>query len=290
MLTEQEKDVSPVYKPDISTSDNAQVNLKTDTANQLILTGMTCASCVSSVEKALTAVNGVTSVNVNLAERTAQVKGQDVSADSLINAIIDAGYGAELIEDDVTRREKQNQQQAEIYQRHLKHALIALGVGIPLMLWGVFGGSMTVNSTTSQISWGIISSICFALLATTGKAYFKGAFNAIRHRRANMDSLIALGTSAAWLYSTVVVLAPAFFPESARHVYFEATAMILGLITLGHAIEAKARASASSALDKLLDLQPVTTTLVTDSGEKEISLKEVTVGVALRIYPANAFQ
>ncbi|ODA31423.1 copper-translocating P-type ATPase [Veronia pacifica] len=254
---------------------------------QLLLSGMTCASCVSAVENAIRSVSGVEGVNVNLAERTAMISGDDIEIDSVINAVIDAGFGADLVEDEATRRQRQNAQQQLEYRTHLKHAGVALAVGIPLMLWGLLGGNMSVNSFQSQLGWGLVSLICLTLLATTGRTFFVGAGRSLKHRRANMDTLIALGTSAAWLYSTVLVLIPEYFPVSARHVYFEATAMILGLITLGHAIEARARASASAALDKLLDLQPETAVVITDEGDKEVPLREVQTGMTLRIRPGG---
>ncbi|PSW06687.1 copper-translocating P-type ATPase [Photobacterium lipolyticum] len=251
---------------------------------QLLLSGMTCASCVSSVEKALNSVAGVEQVNVNLAERSAYILGS-ATPEALISAVIDVGYGAELSEDEQTRRQRQQAQNVKTYRTHLRNAIVALAIGVPLMAWGVFGGSMSINSTTSQLSWGGIGVITFILLITAGRHFFVNAYKAFSHHRASMDTLVALGTGSAWLYSIAVVLFPSMFPEQARHVYFEASAMILGLITLGHALEARARSRTSKALERLIDLQPQTAIAVIDGVEKELPLEHVSVGMMLRLRP-----
>ncbi len=249
---------------------------------------MTCASCVSSVEKAILTVPGVTSANVNLAERTALISGQapiEHVISAVISAITDAGYGAEQSEDEQSRRQRQQQQNEQTFRRHLRNAFIALGAGIPMMAWGIFGGSMMINSTTSQLSWGVIGLLTFILLYTTGRHFYINGWKAFKHHRATMDTLVALGTGSAWLYSMLVVIIPDIFPIQARHVYFEASAMILGLITLGHALEARARSRTSKALEQLIDLQPQTAVIVTSDGEQEVPLADVKSGMLLRLYP-----
>ncbi|CZF84627.1 cation transporter [Grimontia marina] len=255
-------------------------------SQQFILSGMTCASCVSSVEGAINGVTGVMAVNVNLAERTAFVSGE-ADADVIIKAVEAAGYGAEVSESEETRRERQAAMHTAQLAEHKRSTWLSLGLGAPLMAWGLLGGSMTIESTTSQIGWGIIGLLTFALLCTAGKHFFVNAIKAARHHRATMDTLVALGTGSAWLYSVAVVFAPDLFPAQARHVYFEATAMILGLVTLGHAIEAKARASTSKALDRLLDLQPPTALVVENGHEREVPLAAAQAGMMLRVKPGS---
>ncbi|NMV27798.1 Cu+ exporting ATPase, partial [Vibrio parahaemolyticus] len=109
-------------------------------------------------------------------------------------------------------------------------------------IWGVAGGNMMIRSTNDQLAWGAIGIVCLLLLATAGKHFFSNAWLAATHKRATMDTLVALGTGAAWFYSMLVVIFPDWFPLASRHVYFEASAMIIGLISLGHYIEAKAKA------------------------------------------------
>lgn len=254
------------------------------TSQQFILSGMTCASCVSSVEKAILSVAGVASTSVNLAERTALVSS-NVDSHLIIQAIEDAGYQAELSEDELTRRQRQQVQNEQVYRQHIKNAYIALAVGGPLMAWGVFGGSMMITSKADQLGWGAIGLVTLLLLVTVGKHFFVNAWKAFKHHRATMDTLVALGTGAAWLYSMFVVLAPDWLPMQARHVYFEASAMILGLITLGHALEARARSRTSKALEQLMDLQPQTAIIVDNGEEREVPLADVRTGMVLRLHP-----
>nr|WP_275949794.1 MULTISPECIES: copper-translocating P-type ATPase [unclassified Photobacterium] len=251
---------------------------------QLLLSGMTCASCVASVEKAIRQVIGVDTVSVNLAERTALISGTpDIKA--VIAAITEAGYGAEISEDEQTRRHRQQQQNTQTFKTHLRNAFIALGLGIPMMAWGIFGGSMMIDSTTSQLAWGFVGLITLLLLVTVGKDFYINSWKAFKHHRATMDTLVALGTGSAWLFSMLVVLKPDMFPASARHVYFEATAMIIGLITLGHALEVRARSQTSKALERLIDLQPQTAIVVENGVESERPLNEIESGMTLRLRP-----
>ncbi|WP_434359362.1 heavy metal translocating P-type ATPase [Parasalinivibrio latis] len=282
------EDACPVPSPDVAdVVDIHPANKKAGSnARQFILEGMTCASCVSSVEKAVLSVNGVTGASVNLAERTAIVSGE-FDPDAVVKAVSDAGYKAELSEDEQTRREKLAENQAVAYRTHVRNAAVSLAIGIPLMAWGVLGGTMTVDTPVSRMAWGVVAVITFALLATAGKHFFVSAWKAFRHHRATMDTLVSLGTGAAWLYSTVLVIAPEWFPLQARHVYFEATAMILGLITLGHALEARARARTSKALDRLMDLRPQTAVVVENGVEREVPLSDVKAGMTLRLKPGS---
>ncbi|PSV23811.1 copper-translocating P-type ATPase [Photobacterium leiognathi subsp. mandapamensis] len=251
---------------------------------QLLLSGMTCASCVASVEKAIKQVAGVENVNVNLAERTALVAGNP-NIEQVIQAVKAAGYDAELSEDEQMRRQRQQEQNTQTFKTHLRNAFIALGLGIPMMAWGIFGGSMMIDSTTSQFAWGFVGLITLLLLVTVGKDFYINSWKAFKHHRATMDTLVALGTGAAWLFSMLVVIKPDMFPVAARHVYFEATAMIIGLITLGHALEARARSQTSKALERLIDLQPQTAIVVEDGIETERPLSDVKSDMILRLRP-----
>ncbi|KMV29635.1 copper-transporting ATPase [Photobacterium swingsii] len=273
------------HQADIGTRTATQVeDLANQQTTQFLLTGMTCASCVSSVEKAILSVAGVLTANINLAERTALVSGTAADVD-IITAVIEAGYGAEVSEDEHSRRQRQQEQQTTSYKTHIRNAIIALSIGVPLMAWGVFGGSMMIDSTASQMGWGFIGVIALVLLVTTGRHFYVNAYKAFLHHRASMDTLVALGTGAAWVYSTLVVIAPDWFPPQARHVYYEASAMILGLITLGHALEAKARTRTSQAIERLIDLQPQTAIIVRNGEEIEVELDQVQKGMLVRLRP-----
>ncbi|WP_158157300.1 heavy metal translocating P-type ATPase [Vibrio alginolyticus] len=257
---------------------------------QMLIQGMTCASCVSSVEKALTNVEGVEKAQVNLAEQSALVFASQDS-DDLLNAIVEsvkqAGYQAEILQDAATQQEKQAQQQRQQQKRFKLDAIAGLVVGAPLMIWGVAGGNMMIRNTNDQLAWGAIGIVCLLLLATAGKHFFSNAWLAATHKRATMDTLVALGTGAAWFYSMLVVIFPDWFPLASRHVYFEASAMIIGLISLGHYIEAKAKANTTRSLQALINLQPQQATVITEQGDQKIAVEQITLGMKLRIKPGE---
>ncbi|PTJ06982.1 Cu+ exporting ATPase, partial [Staphylococcus succinus] len=131
--------------------------------------------------------------------------------------------------------------------------------------------------------WLVIGLITLAVMVFAGGHFYRSAWKSLLNGAATMDTLVALGTGVAWLYSMSVNLWPQWFPMEARHLYYEASAMIIGLINLGHMLEARARQRSSKALEKLLDLTPPTARLVTDEGEKSVPLAEVQPGMLLRL-------
>lgn len=252
-----------------------------DDSQQLLINGMSCASCVSRVQKALQAVPGVTQARVNLAERTALVMGSAPAAE-LVSAVEQAGYGAEAIEDDTERRERQQETALATMKRFRWQAIVALLVGVPIMLWGMIGDNMMVTETNRSL-WLFIGLITLAVMIIAGGHFYSSAWKSLRNASATMDTLVALGTGAAWLYSMSVNIWPQWFPMEARHLYYEASAMIIGLINLGHMLEARARQRSSKALERLLDLTPPTARVVSDDGEKSVPLAEVQPGMTLRL-------
>lgn len=252
-----------------------------DDSQQLLINGMSCASCVSRVQKALQAVPGVTQARVNLAERTALVMGS-ASAQTLVSAVEGAGYGAEAIEDDIKRRERQQETAVATMKRFRWQAIVALLVGVPVMVWGMVGDNMMVTDANRAL-WLFIGVLTLGVMIVAGGHFYRSAWKSLTNGTATMDTLVALGTGAAWLYSMSVNIWPQWFPMEARHLYYEASAMIIGLINLGHMLEARARQRSSKALEKLLDLTPPTARVVTDEGEKTLPLAEVHPGMTLRL-------
>ncbi|STO60433.1 copper-transporting P-type ATPase [Canicola haemoglobinophilus] len=247
----------------------------------LLLQGLTCAACVLKVEKALKKQAGVRSVQVNLAESIALIQG-NADPKTLLQSVIDAGYGAEIVEDERTRREKYEVQiQREIRQRK-QQGITALFWGLLLMLWGLFGGSMMVTAENRSY-WAIVGALTLAIMLFSGGHFFQRAVLNLRRKTATMDTLVALGTGTAWLFSMSIVLIPSFFPENSRHLYFEASAMIIGLVNLGKMLEVKAKQRSSRALESLVDLSPKTARIVTEQGEQEILLEQVQHGMILRL-------
>jgi len=252
-----------------------------DDSQQLLINGMSCASCVSRVQTALQNVPGVAQARVNLAERSALVMGS-ASAEALIKAVESAGYGAEAIEDDIKRRERQQETANAAAKRFRWQAVLALAVGIPVMIWGMLGDNMMLTADNRSL-WMTIGVITLGVMVIAGGHFYRSAWRSLLNRSATMDTLVALGTGAAWLYSITVNLWPQHFPMEARHLYYEASAMIIGLINLGHMLEQRARQRSSKALERLLDLTPPTARVVTDAGEKTIPLAEVVAGMTLRL-------
>lgn len=265
-------------QPEALTADDATLPAE---SFHLLIDGMSCASCVSRVQHALQEVDGVNQARVNLAERSALVLGS-AQPQSLIDAVTRAGYGAEIIEDDVKRREKQQQSAQAAVRRFRWQAALALALGIPLMLWGMVGDNMML-SATNRSGWLMVGVVTLLVMAIAGGHFYRSAWKSLRNRTATMDTLVALGTAAAWLYSMAVNLWPDLFPMAARHLYYEASAMIIGLINLGHMLEQRARQRSSQALEKLLDLTPPTARVVTDRGEQTLALSAVTLGMTLRV-------
>jgi Cu+-exporting ATPase len=252
---------------------------------QLLLNGMSCASCVNKVQRALQSVSGVTQASVNLAERSALVKGAK-DPQALIIAVEKAGYGAEIIIDETLRRQRQQQTARSSMIRFSWQAALGLAAGLPLMAWGLLGGDMMVTAS-NQSGWLIVGLVTLAIMVIAGGHFYRSAWKSLLHGSANMDTLVSLGTATAWIFSFMVTLWPDAFPMQARHLYYEASVMIIGLINLGHALEQRGRQRSSQALERLLDLTPPTARVIDEQGESIRPLAEVTAGMLLRLTPGD---
>ena len=255
---------------------------------ELIIEGAGCASCVGKIESALKAVPGVENAEMNFAQRTVSVIGNAAASD-LLKAVEKAGYNAKLAaaenEDDALA-EKEKADQA-YYKRLMKETWIALSLGGPLMAYALITGEVNVNTTTERIAWLVVGILTFGVLYFSGKHFFVGAWKSFLNHSANMDTLIALGTGTAWLYSMVVVFFPDAVPDQARHVYFEATAIIIGLIDLGLALELKARGRTSEAIKRLIGLQAKTARVIRDDKELDIAIEQVLLNDVVRVRPGE---
>ncbi len=253
----------------------------------LIIEGANCASCVSKIETALTRLESVDEAAMNLAQGTVTVNGT-ASTETLIQAVDLAGYRARISEasDEDLLSEKEKADEA-YYKRLIREMTIALSLGIPLMVYGLFIGEMTVETNTERLAWLLVGLLTLGIMVYAGKHFYLGAWKSLLNHNANMDTLIALGTGTAWLYSMVVVFFPHALPEMARHVYFEATAMIIGLINLGLALEVKARGRTSEAIKRLIGLQPKTARVIRDGEDIDIEIEQVVLDDLVRIRPGE---
>lgn len=251
---------------------------------ELAIEGAHCAGCVRRIESALKQVPGVEHASMNLAERTAWVDG-DASTQALQQAVKEAGYEAEPI----TRadQEQREQKEQDYYRSMLIKMAAGLGLGVPLMIYGMWIGDMNVSTTGEQWGWGMVGVLTLAVMVYAGKHFFVGAWKAFWSHNANMDTLIALGTGTAWLYSMMVVLFPQWLPEMARHVYFEASVMIIGLVDLGQALELRARGKTSQAIKRLIGLQSKTARVIRDGEEVDIPIEQVRQGDQVRVRPGE---
>ena len=259
------------------------------TTNQsFIIEGASCASCVNKIEKALNNVSGVEQVEMNFAQRIVSVDG-NVDSSTLIKAVQNIGYDAKLMSNESEQDALDEKAQADEahYKKLMRNVYMALGLGVPLMLYGLFIGDMSVNSSTQRIVWLIVGLVTLGIMVASGKHFYVGAWQSFKNHSANMDTLIALGTGTAWAYSMIVLIAPNMLPEVARHVYFEASAMIIGLINLGLAFEVKARGRTSEAIKRLIGLQAKTARVIRDGQELDIDIEQVQLDDMIRVRPGE---
>ena len=282
-----DKKVSTASKAVESETNTEQVSASSGEL-QLNIQGASCASCVSKIEAALKQVSGVTNAEMNFAERSVLVMGSS-SSHALIKAVEQAGYNATLANTDSDEAAIEEKEQADwaYYKKLMRDMIIALSLGVPLMLYGLVTGEMSVNTTTERIVWLIVGIMTLGVMVFSGRHFYVGAWNSFKNHAANMDTLIALGTGTAWLYSMVVVFFPGYVPEMARHVYFEATAMIIGLINLGLALEIKARGKTSEAIKRLIGLQAKTARVIRDGHDIDIPIEDVLLNDLIRVRPGE---
>lgn len=255
---------------------------------QLIIEGAGCASCVGKIEGALKATLGVVSAEMNFADRTVTVYGT-AKTKELIKAVESVGYNAKPIDDSSATDALDEKEAADFayYKKLMRDTFIALSLGVPLMIYSIVVGEMTVETNLERMSWLVVGILTFGVMYFSGKHFYVGAWKSFKNHSANMDTLIALGTGTAWLYSMVVVFAPDAVPLMARHVYFEATAMIIGLIDLGLALEIKARGKTSEAIKRLIGLQAKTATVVRDNKEVQIGIEQVLFNDIVKVKPGE---
>ena len=256
-----------------------------DEGLRLSILGMSCAGCVGAVESAIADVDGVDFVSVNFADHTALVKG-DVDPDLLRKSVQDAGYDAAVMEG-LEDPSEQEAQELERYQRLMQKAKVAAIFGIPLMSFSHLGWLPEISSPAGSWFWPIVALITLGILRYSGGHFFSSAVKLLMHGQANMDTLIALGTGSAWLYSCVVIDFSSHLTQFAPHAYFEASVIILAFINFGSALETRARGRTSSAIRELIGLQPRTARVVRDGVDQDIAIEEVGLAEIVRVRPGE---
>jgi len=256
---------------------------------ELQIEGMTCASCVRAVEKALANLTGVLSADVNFAASKALVRYVPgaIGPQEMIRAVEDAGYEARLA--DATQTQVVQTDHQREYKNTITKAVVSLVSGLFLMFLSMRDYFSVLQAIDPKaINWiGLL--ITLPVQAWTGWTFYKAAWRSALHRSANMNTLIAVGTAAAFIYSALVTLFPGVFAMMGEtpHVYYDTGLIIIGLVLLGRALESRARGKASDAIRKLLDLQPPVARVMREGQEVEVPVSELVPGDVVIVRPGE---
>jgi len=263
---------------------------------QFNVTGMSCAACVARVEKAVNSVEGVSSCSVSLLTNSMGVEGSaDTSA--IIKAVADAGYGASLKNEKNTQSKNSDDELKDTETPKLKKRLIAsLGFLLVLMyisMGGVMWGWWLPEVLSSNpLAIGLLELLLTAIVMVINQKFFINGFKGLLHRSPNMDTLVALGSGASFVYSTYALFKMTTVSGDMAHhylheFYFESAAMILTLITVGKMLEARSKGKTTNALKALMDLAPKTATVIIDGVETQVPIENVKKGDIFIVRPGE---
>ncbi|MBR1941457.1 MAG: heavy metal translocating P-type ATPase [Bacteroidaceae bacterium] len=244
--------------------------------------GMSCASCAARVDKTLNRQAGVKQAAVNYASAMALVEYdcQQTNPEILQRAVQEAGYDLYIAHEEAVDEVEQAQQR---HYRSLKHrAIWALAVSVVIMLIGMLFSHYTL---TPYVMWLLATPVVFWL----GRDFFRNAWKQLRHGAANMDTLVALSTGIAYLFSVFNLLFPEVWTSRGitPHVYFESAAMIIGFILLGRTLEARAKGHTNTAIKQLMGLQPQTVTVLAEGQTKVIPIADIKTGSLIIVKPGE---
>ena len=261
---------------------------------ELRVEGMTCASCVTHVEKALRSVSGVSSAIVNLATEKVGIRFAPglTSVEALEAAIRRAGYEPHrFAAEGATDRERDARERELATLRHALVTAAALTLPVFLLEMGAhlapFVHEFIANRLGVRASWLVQFALTTAVLFGPGLRFFRKGLPALLRGTPDMNSLVTVGTSAAWSYSVVATFTPALLPAGSVNVYYEAAAVIVTLILLGRYLEAKAKGRTSEAIKRLVGLTPKTARVVRDGQVVELPIAEVRAGDLVQVRPGE---
>lgn len=274
-------------------------NTNPDTALDLSIEGMTCASCVFRVEKALTALPGVSKASVNLATQRAHVNYDaqtttaEQTANNAIAAVKKAGYEASEIKAHAAPTDQLSASREEEGSRLQQQFLIALILTLPVFILEM--GSHLVPVMHQFVheyigmhnSWVLQSVLTTLVLVGPGRIFFTKGLPALWHLTPEMNSLVALGAGSAWLFSVVATYMPHWMPEGTRFVYFEAAAVIVTLILLGRTLESKAKGRTGAAIQHLVGLVPRQARILRDGQMIDVAIESVVPGDYVVVRPGE---
>lgn len=246
---------------------------------------MSCASCAISAESIVKGLKGVVNASVNFATATLAVEylPDEISPENMRDAIQDGGYDLFIEEDRNTTAETLEEIHRKKFGDLKRRTILAIVLSIPVVTIGMFFMHM---SYANEIMWVLSTPVIFWL----GKDFFINAWKQAKHRSANMDTLVALSTSVAYLFSVFNTLFPDFWITRGvePHVYFEAASVIIAFILLGRLLEEKAKGNTSSAIKKLMGLQPKTVTIIQEDGShNQIPIENVNIDDLILVKPGE---
>lgn len=267
---------------------------------QYNVTGMSCASCVARVEKAVNKVDGVTSCSVNLLTNSMSVDG-DVKSSDVISAVEKAGYGASLKGNSSKENKSNDEPLKDTETPKLKKRLFSSLVFLILlmyismghMMWGFPLPSILANN---HIAMGLIQLLLTGIIMVINQKFFISGFKALIHRSPNMDTLVALGAGASFIYSVYALFAMtnaqvnndmSLVMKYMDEFYFESAGMILTLITLGKMLESYSKGKTTNAIKGLMNLAPKKATILVDNAEKVVPIEEVKIGDIFVVKPGE---
>ena len=256
----------------------------TTVKNSFPVLQMTCASCAVSVESIIKSQAGVVDANVNYANAKVSVEfiPSLIQVESLRKVVQSIGYDL-MIDESKSGEETVENIQKENFNKLKKKTYWALALSVPVVVIGMFFMDMPF---ANEIMWVLSTPVLFWL----GRDFYINAWKQAKHRSANMDTLVALSTAVAYIFSVFNTLFPQFWHERGlhAHVYFEAASVIIGFILLGKLLEEKAKGNTSSAIKKLMGLQPKTVTIIHDGGHQmEMSIEQVEIGNTIVVKPGE---
>lgn len=300
----------------------------TTTAERITIpvTGMTCAACSGRIQKTLSNTPGVADANVNLMMGNATIAfhPQSISPSALVQVIRDTGYGADLppaVDDAFAEQEARDAAQIEEYRAFRNKAWVSgtagalamlfsmplmatmngahdgmSGIADPFMQWAMVYLTPPLRAIapwlyaipTPVLTWGLLL-VTLGIMSWAGRHFYTRAWAAFRHHAADMNTLVAVGTGAAFVYSVVATIAPQFFIDRgvAPDVYYEAVILIIALILMGNAFEARAKRQTSTALRALAQLQPKTARVLRHDAELDIAIEDVQSGDLILVRPGE---
>ena len=285
----READIAPV----IAAVAEAGYSVAAETS-RFAVDGMTCASCVARIEKALLAVPGVIAASVNLATGEAVVRhaAGSIDAAALVAAVEHAGYGMRPLaetEAGAAGTTDRRDEEARVLRRDVAlAAVMTLPIVVVEMGAHLFSGfHHWVMATLGGLNWPLQFALTAAVLALPGRRFFEKGVPALVRGAPDMNALVVLGAGAAFLYSSVATFASALLPAGTTHVYFEAAAVIVTLVLVGRYLEARAKGRTGEAVRRLVGLQPRTARVLREGAEREIAIGDVAAGDVVVVRPGE---